>query len=185
MKEQVKNYEMNDADGIGVYCGTYHKYNCGSLYGMWIDLTQFTDAEEFFDVCNQLHDDEDDPELMFQDFQGFPEDFYGESMGVDEVQKILDYILLDDNEKEMIEDYIEVKGGKIKDFEDILSDAKDNFGRYGSFSDFSDQIAEEQIGCNCGSCADWVRNYFDYNKYAEALEQDYSIGSNGYVFSNY
>lgn len=94
MKKDVLNYEMQDANGAGLYCGTYRKYNNGSLYGMWIDLEQFTDAEDFFEVCDKLHEDEQFPEFMFQDFQGFPEEFYHESMNADDVQKILDYLQL-------------------------------------------------------------------------------------------
>ena len=45
-----------------VYCGTYGKYNNGSLFGLWLDITKFNDYDEFIDVCRQLHADEEDPE---------------------------------------------------------------------------------------------------------------------------
>lgn len=50
-----------------VYVGTYAKYNNGSLYGKWIDLTDYSDSEEFYQACKELHADEADPEFMFQD----------------------------------------------------------------------------------------------------------------------
>lgn len=50
-----------------VYVGTYHKYNCGSIAGKWLDLTEFDDEQDFFAACSELHADEEDPELMFQD----------------------------------------------------------------------------------------------------------------------
>ena len=50
-----------------VYVGTYSKYNNGSLYGKWIDLTDYSDFEEFYQACKELHADEADPEFMFQD----------------------------------------------------------------------------------------------------------------------
>ncbi|MCV7823914.1 antirestriction protein ArdA, partial [Escherichia coli] len=55
-----------------VYVGTWHKYNCGSIAGRWFDLTTFDDERDFFAACRALHQDETDPELMFQDYEGFP-----------------------------------------------------------------------------------------------------------------
>ncbi|WP_141034030.1 antirestriction protein ArdA, partial [Escherichia coli] len=52
-----------------VYVGTWHKYNCGSIAGRWFDLTTFDDERDFFAACRALHQDETDPELMFQDYE--------------------------------------------------------------------------------------------------------------------
>ena len=68
----LADYKMTDASGIGIYVGTYAKYNSGSIFGMWIDLESVSDAYEFFEVCRALHSDEADPEFMMQDYQGFP-----------------------------------------------------------------------------------------------------------------
>ncbi|EHW9922246.1 antirestriction protein ArdA, partial [Escherichia coli] len=38
----------------------------------WFDLTTFDDERDFFAACRALHQDEADPELMFQDYEGFP-----------------------------------------------------------------------------------------------------------------
>lgn len=56
-----------------VYVGTYAKYNNGNLYGKWIDLTDYSDSEEFYQACKELHADEADPEFMFQDTSFDPE----------------------------------------------------------------------------------------------------------------
>lgn len=75
-----------------LYVGTYGKYNSGSLDGGWVDLTTFVDGREFLDWCsNELHKDENDPELMFQDHENFPDFLYGESMGTKEIDEILDW----------------------------------------------------------------------------------------------
>ncbi len=50
-----------------VYVGTYAKYNDGNLFGKWFDLEDYTDLDEFYEACADLHADEEDPELMFQD----------------------------------------------------------------------------------------------------------------------
>ncbi|EBF8622729.1 antirestriction protein ArdA, partial [Salmonella enterica subsp. enterica serovar Istanbul] len=55
-----------------VYVGTWHKYNTGSIAGRWFDLVTFDGEGEFVAACRTLHQDETDPELMFQDFEGFP-----------------------------------------------------------------------------------------------------------------
>ncbi|WP_139110620.1 antirestriction protein ArdA, partial [Klebsiella pneumoniae] len=33
-----------------IYVGTYHQYNCGSIFGKWFDLTDFDDEDEFYDA---------------------------------------------------------------------------------------------------------------------------------------
>ena len=181
MKEQIKDYIMTDTDGVGVYCGTYRKYNEGNLYGAWIDLEKFADADEFFDVCRELHSDEEDPEFMFQDYQGFPDDFYGESMSVGEVQAIINWLALDDDDRDMVEDYIEIYGGKLEQFDDVLDKARDkSMGRWRSFQDFADQLADEEIGCY--NVPDFFKTYFDYETFARDLRYDFSEGSNGYIF---
>lgn len=62
-----------------IYVGTYAKYNSGSIQGAWLDLEDFDDKESFLEACKELHADESDPELMFQDFEGFPKSMYSES----------------------------------------------------------------------------------------------------------
>ena len=184
MKNDVRKYEMTDLAGAGVYCGTYAKYNGGSIYGMWIDLEQFTDAEDFFEVCRILHDDEQNPEFMFQDFQGFPEEFYHESMSVEDIQKILDYLQLDEDEREMLDAYCECFGGDATDFEDLLDRARDRYcGTWDSFRDFADAQAEEEIcSLSRGKETEFFERYFNYEAYARDLEMSYYISESGRVF---
>lgn len=61
-----------------VYVGTYHKYNCGSIFGKWFDLTEFDGREDFYEACQALHADEWDAEFMFQDWEGIPSQFVSE-----------------------------------------------------------------------------------------------------------
>lgn len=186
MKDLVKDYEMENNSGIGLYVGTYKKYNEGSLYGMWVDLEKVYDAEEFFEVCAKLHDDEDgDAEYMFQDFQGFPEEFYSESMNEEEIQRIIDFINLDEDEQELLEDYCEIQCESIGDFQDFMDRAKDSWmGKYSDFREFTDQMADEQISCfSLGKDTEFFERYFDYDKWENDMDYDYAIGSNGNVFN--
>ena len=61
-----------------VYVGTYGKYNEGSLCGLWVDLSSFDDYDEFINFCKAIHADEEDPELMAQDYECFPRQWYNE-----------------------------------------------------------------------------------------------------------
>jgi hypothetical protein len=64
--------KMNSSITVpAVYVGTYHQYNCGSIFGKWFDLTDFDDEDAFYDACRTLHAGEEDPELMFQDWRAF------------------------------------------------------------------------------------------------------------------
>lgn len=56
-----------------VYVGTYGKYNNGSIDGAWLDLDDYVDAEDFYAAALELHKDEHDPELMFQDWEDVPD----------------------------------------------------------------------------------------------------------------
>lgn len=66
-------------DSPRIYVGTYGKYNSGSIKGAWLDLTDYADQYEFYDACLELHADESDPELMFQDWENIPAEFIHES----------------------------------------------------------------------------------------------------------
>lgn len=70
MKEQFESVSSYIVDYLwdqpAIYCGTYKKYNEGSLFGAWLDLRTFDSYEEFIDVCKQLHADEEDPGLCFR-----------------------------------------------------------------------------------------------------------------------
>lgn len=125
-----------------LYVGTYAKYNNGSLAGEWVDLTQFNDVDEFTDYIKQLHADEEDPEFMFQDYEGFPECFYAESMGTEGLNKLFEFINMDEDDRKMIEMYADATGYSIDDIS--LSKAKDRFhGTADSEADFAERIAEE------------------------------------------
>ena len=56
-----------------VYVGTYGKYNNGSLFGKWLDLSDYNTYGDFLKACKQLHKGERDPEFMIQDSEGFPD----------------------------------------------------------------------------------------------------------------
>lgn len=75
-----------------VYVGTYRKYNNGSLDGAWMKLSDYRTRKDFIKACLELHNDEEDPELMFQDKEAVPESMIGESHIDDEVWHVMNSI---------------------------------------------------------------------------------------------
>ena len=176
----LADYKMTDASGIGIYVGTYAKYNSGSIFGMWIDLESVSDADEFFEVCRELHKDEEDHEFMFQDYKGFPDELYHESMSVEDVEKILAFVALDDNDREILEAFCECYGGDATDADNIEDVRERCMGQFDTFQDFADQCANEELSCM--NAPEFCTRYFDYESYARDLKSYYSMGSNGYIF---
>lgn len=185
-EEEVKNLTADDikakygSDLEGnpsVYCGTYGKYNDGSLFGAWLDLTKFQEYEEFIAICRQLHKDEEDPELMFQDYECFPEQFYSEScMDEDTFDNIIEYSMLSEDEQEALEDYLEL-GNEY----DIEKFRERYVGKWDSQQEFAEHIIDECYDLE--QMMGFLSQYFDYDSYASDLFMtDYEMGDNHHVF---
>lgn len=151
-----------------VYVGTYGKYNRGSIGGAWVDLEPFAgDRAAFLEHCAEIHKDEHDPEFMFQDFEGFPREFYGES-GL--AEELFEWLEMSESDRELLARYIDATGDTDAD----LSDAEDHHaGVYNSGAEFAESIAEE-----CGDTKgipDWLASCIDWERAWECvLRFDYS-----------
>lgn len=80
---------MIDILKAAVYCGTYGKYNAGSIDGGWLKLGDYPTYDEFIKECKNLHKDEADPEFMYQDTEHLPDEFYSESLISPEVFDVI------------------------------------------------------------------------------------------------
>ena len=79
---------------------------------------------------------------MFQDFEGFPRSLYSESASPEELEKLFDFVNLDDYDKKIVEMYADATGYGFDDF--TTSDALDAFQwTERSEADFAQRIAEE------------------------------------------
>lgn len=138
-RAEIEAVYGSELDGNpSVYCGTYAKYNEGCLYGLWLDLTSFDSYDEFIEVCNQLHADEVDPELMFQDFGGFPSCLYSEScMDEETFDKIIEYANLSENDQEALDDYLSFHDFDIEEFKCRYQ------GKWSSEIEFAEHIVNE------------------------------------------
>ena len=177
LQEAISKHEWkHESDSPALYCGTYGKYNSGNLRGMWVDLSTFDYYEEFEAFCFAIHADEEDPELMYQDFANIPDSLYHESMGEEEFNNILEYCeLCDDYSVEAVDDFLEIFSPEDLDrMEDAYA------GVYDSEEDFAREMVNDcyDIEKMMGDLAD----YFDYEAFARDLFMcDYHFGSHGTV----
>ena len=133
-----------------VYVGTYKKYNEGSLKGKWFNLNDYADEDDFLKAALEFHKDEEDPELMFQDFEGFPEEYYNES-GLSD--KIWEWLKLDKEDRELLEVYVNELGNKDAD----ISEARDAFyGTYSSKEDWAEEFLEQSGGLGKDNAASYL-----------------------------
>jgi antirestriction protein len=154
-----------------VYVGTYQKYNNGSIGGAWVDLTNFSNEDEFLEHCKELHKDEKDPEFMLQDFEEFPKAYYSES-GLD--SELWEWLALDDDDKEILEAYVDCMGVHA-----TIDEARDAFvGQYDSDIDFTMELLE-----SCGDIPKDLPSYIhiDWEGTARDIMMDYSE-HNGFYF---
>ena len=181
LKEELKNHEQtNGSDSPSLYCGTYGKYNSGNLSGMWVDVSTFDSYEEFINFCNAIHADEEDPELMYQDYENMPGSLYHESMGEEGFNKIEEYCeLCDEYSVEAVDDFLEW------DSTEDLDNMHDAYvGVYDSREDFAREIVSD-----CYDIENIMGNlacYFDYEAFARDLFMgDYYFGSHGTVLRTF
>ena len=156
-----------DSDTPKIYVGTYAKYNDGSIDGKWIDLTEYNTYEEFLEACYKLHEDEDDPEFMVQDFENFPRKWYHEG-GLpteEEFDKINEYYMMDDSKKEAYEVFVNYTGlDSMEDFEEAYE------GQFNSPEDFGYYCVD-----NFG-IPDNPEYYIDYESFGRDLTMDWHQG---------
>lgn len=166
-----------------IYVGTYGKYAGGSIGGGWLELERYEDKEEFIQACLEIHSDEAEPELMFQDWENIPDDLIGESWLSEEFFELRNAIAqLDLNEHKALISWIRYSDYSIeRDGSNGLLEAfrEQYIGEYDSEEDFAYEIVKE-----CYDLTEIARAYFDYEKFAKDLFMGDYWYDNGYVFHN-
>jgi antirestriction protein len=168
-----------------IYVGTYGKYNEGSLHGKWLDLTDYSDKEEFYEACKELHEKENDPEYMFQDYDGilhkFPSDWLSESYISDEVFEFIEAFENDEEKGEAFLNWVRSAGYKGT-FSYLISHFEDAYeGEYDSPEEYAEYLVEETgILKGMGN----LSYYFDYKAYARDLFMTDFMYLDGVVYRN-
>ncbi|NDV46243.1 antirestriction protein ArdA [Paludibacter sp. 221] len=166
-----------------IYVGTYAKYNNGSIFGKWLDLSDYSDKEEFEEACCELHKDEEDPELMFQDWENIPSELISESWLSDDFFEIRDAVDdLSEIEKEAFQVFLKIYSFSWSDAVYLIGKFINSFqGSYNSKEDFAQELFDE---CYLHEVPEKIRYYIDYEAFARDLFLDgYSYGS-GFVFND-
>lgn len=140
-----------------LYVGTYAKYNSGSIAGAWLNLEDYSDRDAFLEACAELHKDEEDPELMFQDFEGFPRSYYSESSAPPD--ELWDWIDLDDRERDMVAAYRDGinESASVDDIRDAFS------GTFDSEANWAENFLDETGGLE--GVPEHLKNYIDFAAY--------------------
>lgn len=173
LKQYIVYKELYSEPILALYVGSYAKYNEGSLTGAWVNLQACGNQETFLKVCRALHGDEKDPELMFQDFSGFPRELYSECGGLDDLYKYIEILESVDDPEALAAyfDYFDL---------DELSDFDSRFiGPYDSEIDYAYECVE---GSDVLEKMGKFALYFNYKAYARDLFANDYFFSRGYVF---
>lgn len=170
---------MKDAK---IYVGTYAKYNNGSIAGKWLDLSDYDNIDEFYEACAELHNDEDDPEFMFQDWEGIPESLISESWLSDNFFDLRDTV--GEYEEEAFYAYCNHMGHDLstEDAQKIYNDFQEAYqGQYDSDEDFAQTLADElgYMKLNMG----WPYTCIDWEYAAREIMYDYFSEGNFYFRS--
>lgn len=164
-----------------IYVGTYKKYNEGSIYGEWLDLSDYNDYEELIQAMRDLHKDEEDPEFMFQDWEcsGVIEkmNLIGESYISSEIYEILETIENSYYSEEVIEAYLDCYGVE-NDIYNLIKRVEETYnGEFNSDEDFTQYLLEET-----GDIPQNLPSYIhiDWESTARNIMYDYSTSNNHY-----
>lgn len=180
-KIDIAAHVMSGDNAPAVYVGTYAKYAAGDLAGAWLDLTTFEDVDEFYAVARALHADEKEPEFMFQDFQGFPDELYAEAAGPDTVADWIAYAALDDDDRELLDAWLEVKATGAENVDEMLEAARDAFFCHVSECTWY-AVAEYCVDEGLVEIPENMRHYFDYERYGRDLSMEMTMSKDGHVF---
>ena len=164
-----------------IYVGTYAKYNEGSIFGKWMDLSDYSSSEEFYGACRELHSSEEDPELMFQDWENIPSALIGESWLSDNIFEVMEANSnLSETGQEAFAVWLDYTGNDLssEDIDDLISSFEDDYqGKYRSEEDYAYEVVEE-----CYDLPEFAKTYFDYEKFASDLFISDYWYEDGFVF---
>ena len=156
--------EAMDLNEARIYVGTYAKYNNGSLQGEWVELSDFYDLDGFMERCAEIHEDEEEPEYMFQAWEEIPDTLIDEGHLEENF-----FELRDGNNAQLTQDAYSL----VKSFQ------SDYIGNYASKEDFAEELAKME-----NELSDFALSYFDFSKYADDLFDTDFWYKDGYVFRN-
>jgi len=154
-----------------IYIACLAAYNSGYLHGKWIYVSG--DSEEMEKEAQKVIKTSPVPdaeEWAIHDYDEFPN--MGEYVSLEKIAIIADIIESSDLDAAVVKAVIDEFSSDMDAAQRAL---EDNRGVWDSFQDYADDFADEMMAChNCGN-GEWIKQYFDYEKYARTLEYDYTV----------
>ncbi len=167
---------------LNVYAGTYKKYNEGSLFGKWIDLSNYSNLSDFYNDIRELHKDEDDPEYMFQDYEAsrliISLGLISECHISNNIFEILETIENSVYDEEVIEAYLDCMGYNDEEIDEVIKKVEEAYaGEFTSDIEFVQNLLED-----CGELPENLRDYIhiDWESTSRDIMFDYSDSNNHY-----
>ena len=167
---------------LQVYVGTYNKYNEGSIFGKWIDLSNYSDLSDFYKDIRELHKDEEDPEFMFQDYEASE---LITSLGLvsechisSNIFEILEAIENSDYAEEVIEAYLDCMGFNDEEINEVIEKVGEAYsGEFENDIEFTQNLLE-----GCGDIPENLPSYIhiDWERTSRDIMFDYSTSNNHY-----
>lgn len=159
---------MENLINAAVYVGTYAKYNNGSIFGKWMNLSDYSDSKAFYHACKELHRDEAEPEFMFQDYENIPKYLIAECWLSDNIFDMIKAISnFDETEQQAFTVWINHASWNIysPNVSDLISWFEDEYqGYFRNEEDFAYDLIE-----SCYDMDDFMKTYFDYDRFSRDL----------------
>jgi antirestriction protein len=145
-----------DDDTPKIYVADLEAYNNGRLSGVWLDLTDYSDADELMDAINNFLKTTGGEEYAVHDYENLPRSMYSEYMGVRDFEEIYEMLDLAKENDLPLDVVMEV----VSQFDRSALD--EYTGVYDSEQDFAEQLVDD-IG---------ITSFIDFRYYLEISETD-------------
>jgi len=165
---------------IKIYVASLEAYNAGKMVGDWLTPSDYANFESFYTAIQIATEYAD--EVAVHDYDGINlSNEYPDFEKLYEFCKALEDSHLDE---EVITAYAENISEDLDT--DLITKAEDYYvGTFDNFQEYADDFADEQLYIT----DDFLKSYFDYERYARDLRYDYTVldlsDSNVAIFNNY
>jgi antirestriction protein len=164
---------------INIYVGTYHKYNCGSIRGKWLELP-LTD-DELKNELDWVAGTETDPEFMIQDFET---DFNIKIEECDNIEELNELARKTNNwsetQKEVFGCMVDDWGSDIEDACEKVEDCEYWYIEGNNDEELAQNYINELGGLDCLD-RETLERYFDFEAFGRELSFRFTKTDNGYL----
>jgi len=165
---------------IKIYVASLEAYNAGKMVGDWLTPSDYANFESFYTAIQIATEYAD--EVAVHDYDGI-----NLSNEYPDFEKLYEFCqALEDShlDEEVITVYAENISEDLDT--DLITKAEDYYvGTFDNFQEYADDFADEQLYIT----DDFLKSYFDYERYARDLRYDYTVldlsDSNVAIFNNY